>query len=237
MVIQTTTQLRTALRNGFTEPVLQQLFFQLPPTMPDAKTVEAFEQVFRSAQLGKTVELDPTVQKYAFLRYLLTHHYVLLHGSNRNDIEALTPRPQTDFDGNPVNAVFATGDGAWPMFFAIVNQSTFHGSMRNGCFVVEENVTSEGPAPQRYYFFSVNKDWLAQKAWCNGTIYVLPKTTFRKSDTNAIRFDEWISETPVQPLMKLSISPGDFPFLSRIAGHTERESIFVSWLRYKERVR
>jgi hypothetical protein len=231
MVIQTTAQLRAALRNGFTETVLRQLFFQLPPTAPNAKTAATFEQVFRSAQLGRPIELDPAWQKHAFLRYLLTHHDVLLHGSNRDDIEALTPRPQTDFDGNPTEAVFATGDGVWPIFFAIVDRATFRGSMRNGCFVVDR------PAPQRYYFFSVNKDWLAQNAWCNGTVYVLPKTHFRQSDTNPIHFDEWVSQTTVRPLMKLPVSPSDFPFLSRVAGHTERESIFVSWLRYKERVR
>jgi hypothetical protein len=231
MVIQTTTQLRKALRNGFTEPVLQQLFFQLPPSDLDEKTLSAFEQVYRTTSNGEIIQLDPSFQKHEFLRYLVAHHPVLLHGSNHADIDELTPRPQTDFDGNPVNAVFATGDGVWPMFFASVDQATFRGSMRNGCFVVDTF-----DEPKRYYFFSVYKAWLAQNAWCNGTIYVLPKATFRKSDTNAIRFDEWISEAPVRPLMKLPIAPSDFPFLSRVAGHNERESILVSWLRYKRRV-
>ncbi|NJM41637.1 MAG: hypothetical protein HC853_13195 [Anaerolineae bacterium] len=232
MVIQTTAQLRAALRHGFTEPVLQQLFVQLPSPKWDDKTVRAFEQAYRATKQGEVVQLDPSLHKHEFLRYLVAHHPVLLHGSNHADIDELTPRSQTDFDDNPVNAVFATGDGVWPMFFAIVDQKTFRGSMRNGCFVVDTDAE-----PQRYYFFSVYKEWLAQNAWCDGTIYVLPKATFRKSDTNGIRFDEWISEVPVQPLMKLPIAPTDFPFLSRVAGHNERESILVSWLRYKKRVK
>ena len=230
-VIQTPAQLRTALRNGFTEPILEQLFFRLPPSELDDKAVAAFEQAYGTTQRGEAVRLDPSLQKHEFLRYLIAHHPVLLHGSNHADVDELTPRSQTDFDGNPVNAVFATGDCVWPMFFAIVDQTTFRGSMRNGCFVVD------GSEPQRYYFFSVYKEWLAKSEWCNGTIYVLPKATFRRSDTNAIRFDEWICEAPVRPLMKLPISPSDFPFLSRVAGHNEKESIYVSWLRYKERVR
>jgi hypothetical protein len=236
MVIKTEDQLRDALRNGFTEPLLQQLFFQLPSRTNEADEA-AFEQAFRNTMPGDVVRLGPSLQKVEFLRYLVTHHPVLLHGSNRTDIDLLIPRPQTDFDNNPVNAVFATGDGVWPMFFAIVHQPSFfaqRGSMRNGCFVVG---VGDESAQRRYYFFSVNKDWLAQNAWCNGTIYVLPKNTFRQTDTNAIRFDEWMSEEPVRPLMKLPIAPSDFPFLSCVAGHDESESIFVSWLRYKERVR
>ncbi len=159
---------------------------------------------------------------------VVQYHPVLLHGSHRTDIQRLDPRAQTDYGGNPISAVFASGDGIWPMFFALIESQQFIGSMRNGCFVTIQN--------ERYYFFSVNAIWLAKQLWSPGAIYILPKDGFRQSDTNGIRFDEWINESPIRPLMKLAIEPQDFPFLSQVAGHDEEESIFESWLRYKERI-
>jgi hypothetical protein len=35
---------------------------------------------------------------------------------------------------------------------------------------------------------------------------------------------------------KLPVSPVDFPFLRQVSGHEESESIFTTWLRYKDRL-
>jgi hypothetical protein len=66
---------------------------------------------------------------------------------------------------------------------------------------------------------------------------VLPRAPFRKTSRGVVRFDEWASKEPVQPMMMFPVSPSDFPFLPNVAGHDEEESIYVSWLRFKGRQR
>jgi hypothetical protein len=76
---------------------------------------------------------------------------MVLHGSNRPDIEVLEPAEQTDFGGKRVKAVFASRDAIWPFFFAILNTRGYRGSLRNSCWVV-----SRSGQEQRFYFFSIN---------------------------------------------------------------------------------
>ncbi len=216
--------------------VLGHLFLSLPELKLDEVKIRAFEQAFRSAVRiggGGVIDYNCDYPKADFLRYLVSHKGVLLHGSNSLDIDTLLPRKQLDFNGRPMIAVFASGDGVWPIFFAILDHGRYRGSMRNGCFV-----TGDGKGPdRRFYFFSVNREMLQQHPWTDGMIYVLPRTPFCQTSRGAVRFDEWASEEPVQALARLPVSPADFPFLSNVADHDEKESIYVSWLRYKRRQR
>mgnify|MGYP001828804532 CR=1 FL=1 len=226
----------TWLKTRSASIVLGHLFLSLPELELDELKARAFEQVFQSAVrdgVGEPIDYRCDYPKADFLRYLVSHKDVLLHGSNSMAIETLLPRRQIDFDGRPMTAVFASGDGVWPIFFAVLDDDRFRGSMRNGCFVVADG---KGP-DRRFYFFSINREMLHQHPWTDGMIYVLPRKPFRQTSRGAVRFDEWASEEPVQPLAKLPVSPADFPFLPNIAGHDEKESIYVSWLRYKRRQR
>ena len=206
----------------------------MPELELDRFQVRAFEHAFQSAADaggGALVDYCCDYPKADFLRYLVAHKDVLLHGSNRTDIDILLPRRQSDFYGRTMTAVFASGDGVWPIFFAILDDSRFRGSMRNGCFV-----TADGKGPdQRFYFFSINREMLEQRPWTDGMVYVLPRAPFRQTSRGAVRFDEWASEEPVQPLARLPVSPEDFPFLPNVAGHDGKESIYTSWLRYRRR--
>ena len=106
-----------------------------------------------------------------FLRYLVHHHPVLLHGANRSDLCTLEPRRQSDFNGRILTTVFASGDGLWSLFFATLDLAGYRGSLCNGCFVV-------------------------------------------------------------------TIPPNvDFSFLENVTAHRESESIYVSWLIFKHRLR
>jgi hypothetical protein len=96
-----------------------------------------------------------------------------------------------------------------------------------------ENPSSE---VERFYFFSVNHENPGSKIWSDGTVYILPGDTFRPTTQGTVRFDEWASEQPVTVAARLQISPQDFPFLHQVTGHDESESIFMTWLRYKERL-
>lgn len=150
---------------------------------------------------------------------------VLLHRSNDASIEVLEPRGQTDYSGRPITAVFATADPVWPLFFATLDYSRYTGSVRNGCFETDRG--------RRHYFFSVNDS----ARWCDGAIYVLPRSTFTRARRRAVSFDEWWSPSAVEPVDVVRVTPGDFPFADRVAVHREGEWIFRSWLAYKRRQR
>jgi hypothetical protein len=167
--------------------------------------------------------------KYFFLKYLLDHGY-LLHGTKSSNIDVLEPREQIDWNGNSIQAVFATRDIFWPMYFALLNRSALTGSLRNGCFLVERAPFQE----ERFYFFSVNRENLNMDIWSDGFVYVLPGENFHPTTRGKVRFDEWASERAVPVIAKLPVSRGDFPFLHQVSGHQESESIFTTWLKYKQ---
>lgn len=209
------------------------LFWTELTSVLSANQQEAMERTFQSMlehPATQALHYDCPCSKWEFLRYLLQNKSVVLHGSNRKDIEALEPREQTDCSGKPTTAVFASRDAIWPIFFAIVNTTIYRGSLRNGCWVVQGR-----GGEQRFYFFSVNAAMLAKDLWTEGVIYILPGETFQLTNHGVMRFDEWASREAVQPLGKLVVTPDDFPFLNRVAGHREGESMILSWLKYKSR--
>jgi hypothetical protein len=225
--------LEQEIAQGLTYKLVSSLFLPAPKwDIPLAKRND-FERQFAASRNQPLDSDTPYVlphPKVEFLRYLTTEHNVLLHGTVSPRIAALMPRPQHDANGVSVRGVFATSDAIWPMFFALIDRATFTGSMRNGCFVVD------GPIEKRFYFFSVNRGWLARNAWSHGTVYVLPRSGFRRTDVTPVYFDEWVSERAVQPIMKIHVTPWDFPFIDHVAGHDEHESIYESWLAYRRRI-
>lgn len=78
---------------------------------------------------------------------------------------------------------------------------------------------------------------LERSCWTDGSVYILPRTTFRHTSTGTVRFDEWASPVAVVPLARLAVAPGDFPFLQRVPGHDDNEPMALSWLRDKRRTR
>src|SRR5207245_1523685 len=113
--------------------------------------------------------------------------------------------------GAPVRAVFASDDAIWPIYFAVVDRA-FAQSYINWC----EHV----PGASRY-LFSIGSDPRDRRSWTNGTIYLLPRETFRATPNSR----ELVSETPVQPRARLSVSPDDFPLRSRTRGHVRGDSV------------
>lgn len=111
--------------------------------------------------------------------------------------------------------MFASSDGIWSMFFAVMNREEYVGSLRNACFT-----TPTRKGIKRYYYFSVNRDF-SDPLWRDGTIYLLPKESFHTGGTK----EEWICETEVRPLAKIPVAPNDFPFLNEVKWHKESDSI------------
>jgi hypothetical protein len=175
--------------------------------------VAAFERLLHEVDAGDRRELqyDSDAPKHAFLRYLLEHRPVLLHGTGDPRVTQFQPQRQTDYDNEWTNAVFATDDPIWPIFFAVVNRPVAR-SLVNAC---------SRRWGESHYYFSIGTDPTSCDAWRSGWIYVLPRDTFRAHPSGS----EWLSPVAVRPLARLHVEPSDFPFLGQVTGHTLGEPI------------
>ena len=196
-------------------------YLRAPRLEFDAAAAREFDALFDQALVrgdNAIIENASDRPKHEFLTYLVDRRGVLMHGSNRTALEVIKPRLQTNYLGWPVRAVFATADGIWPMFFAVLDREIYEGSLRNGCFWV----TDADGARQKCYHFSINAAMLEREPWNDGMIYILPRDGFRQErDTQGEPLEEWVSETPVRPLARLPVAPTDFPFLRQVQGHDE----------------
>jgi hypothetical protein len=183
-------------------------------TAPAAEAdVPAFQRLVQAIDVadGAEVGYDAAAPKHAFFRYLIERRPVLLHGTGDPTIDLFTPRRQTDYDNEWTNAVFATDDPIWPLFFAVVNRPVAR-SLINAC---------SRRYGESHYYFSIGADPKSGEAWREGWIYVLPRETFRLHPSGP----EWLSPVAVQPLARFAVTPADFPFLGDVVQHTLGEPV------------
>lgn len=154
-----------------------------------------------AAQGGGLVDYRLPYPKHEFLSYVVHHRGLLAHGSNLDDIVLFEPRQANDA-GTYLTGVYAADDGIWPMFFAIVARGGGRLGLYNGSHHV-----GRGDRLRRFYLFSITKDPGDPASWTTGTVYLLPRETFRH-----IWGNEWVSDVSVRPLARLSVRPDDFPF-------------------------
>ena len=195
-----------------------------------AEKKSAFKLLFQNLlekRDGGWVAYDLPYPKYEFVQYINAQDAVIFHGSNNTEIETFSPvRTSVElFDkagsGN-LQAVYGTHDGLWSMFFAIVNRKQLRGSIRNGVM----NFHNRAGETLSVYNFSINQDQLAEKPWCAGALYLLPRETFVRTKLSEVTYsNEWVSEKAVKPIAKLALQPEDFPFLKQIGGHDDEELI------------
>ena len=181
-----------------------------PPAAADETAFERLAHAVDEAA-GAEVDYDAAAPKHAFFQFLLEHRPVLLHGTGDPAIERFEPQRQTDYDNEWTNAVFATDDAIWPIFFAVVNRPVAR-SLVNAC--------SRRWGESRYYF-SIGADPRSADAWRDGWIYVLPRATFDPHRAGS----EWLSPVAVQPLARVRVEPADFPFLQQVTRHELGEPI------------
>ncbi|MBK8900067.1 MAG: hypothetical protein IPM53_02680 [Anaerolineaceae bacterium] len=208
----------------------------LPPEMIlDAGKAADFAALLDEVLGGRGRFLDYTLPypKHEFLRYLAQQEMFIFHGSPRADIDEFSTR-RTSMElkdksgrGN-VQGIYGTHDGLWPLFFAVVDRDKITGSIRNGVQFFQNDDGDEVGV----YNFSINQDWLDKNPWRSGTLYVLPRKTFRQMPLSAGGglSNEWVSEVPVRPLVRLTIEPEDFPFLAQTGGHDDSELISLGAL-------
>jgi hypothetical protein len=194
--------LRSVARRLFVRTPLRRLMLVAPPLELDRERAESFAALaerVRSAR-GANVEYDLPYPLHEFTRFLVDHDDVLLHGAADPSIDRFEPRRQTDFDDELVHAVFASSDGIWPLFFAVLDRARIRAT-RNTCLHAADG---------SYYYFAL--DVAPRDVWTRGTLYVLPRGPFRQHADGT----EWTSVEPVHPLARIAIDPDDFPFREHV---------------------
>lgn len=182
---------------------------------------------------GRFLNYTLPYPKHEFLRYLAAQELFIFHGSPRADIDEFSTR-RTSMELNDKNGrgnvqgIYGTHDGLWPLFFAVVDRDKITGSIRNGVQFYQNEAGDEVGV----YHFSVNREWLDHNPWRSGTLYVLPRQTFRQMPMTAGGglSNEWVSEVPVRPLVRIAVEPEDFPFLAQVGGHDDSELLNLSLL-------
>ncbi len=198
-------------------------YFLPPPLRLGGASAEAeFEQLYLDGCVSTDGQIvyASSATKWEFLDYICRTKDVLVHGSGNPSIKEFETRKSNDVvEFGDRNAVYASSDAIWAMFFAILNRKVSR-SLVNSCIYLYRGSERKGPL----YYFSINDDAFLGEPWQVGTIYVLPKTSFERqkiSDREGFQLqsEQWASPVPVTPIVKLAVSPSDFPFLSSVCAH------------------
>ena len=164
-----------------------------------------FDEILEKGRSG-VIDYRLDVPKHEFLSYLIHESGYLLHGTASAHLDEVRPMLATDYDARTLEAVFATSDGIWPLFFATLDRGRA-GSLWNGCYQVRR-----GTVLHRYYFFFTEADPRDEAVWRDGAIYVLPREPFARTWIP----NEWVSRQPIRAVAKIAVSPSDFPFKHRV---------------------
>jgi hypothetical protein len=197
---------------------LQTQLSQAPDAVLDDRKIQAFNSMIISAidcRPAPMIEYTCEFPKHEFLNYLVERRNLLLHGSNARNIELLKPiRKSWDIRqcGN-VSGVYATSDGIWAIFYAIISRENDLGSFINGGF----RMKGADSVDRKFYHFAMDIRLVNKQPWKGGAVYLLPRESFvRLQDPSGYALDEWASVQPVAPLAWLPVSPQDFPLLDKV---------------------
>lgn len=197
-----------------------------PEVRPDHETLTSFDRL-----LGQALDRGPyhpidyrlDAPKWQFLCYAADRGGLVLHGSGDPGIERFEPRqPYDTLEFSSRRAVFAATDGIWPMYYAILDREQHPMTLCNSCM----RICADGQISDPYYFFSISRPALQLQPWRTGTVYLLPADSFETQprisvDDSLIEVAQAASPVLVEPVAKLSVLPGDFPFLDEIKGHDD----------------
>jgi hypothetical protein len=168
------------------------------------------------------------VPKWVFLCWLVEGKDVLLHGSGNPDIQLFEPRApdaKDDNDFSQQTAVFASSEGIWAMFYAILDRENYRSNFMNSAVRFK---LPDGWSDTRY-FFSINEPAFQQKPWREGAVYILLREGFVLEPPNevaggfTVQDPHWANLNAVKLWAKLKVRPEDFPFLAQIRGHDQEQ--------------
>ena len=203
------------------------------PTVPgdpvSPATARAYETFTRERVDGSAAvtPIEPPGEPLPYLRWLAANRPVLFHGSGRAGLTELRTDRETgdSTDFGSQQAVFASDDPLWTMYFALLRRPPELTSTRNGSW-------SAVGATKRFYFFSVNAGVPEEAVLGPGWLYVLPRQQFvvQPPAFGVLHSAQWVSPQPVRPLACVAVEPADFPFAGRIGRHRPDESMWrTAW--------
>ena len=178
----------------------------------------------RPLDVNALLERHGGIEWWKFLVGLADRRLIAFHGTGNPGIESFERRRPIDFAPfGDQEAVFATSDPIWAMFYAIVDRDNHDTTLNNGCIVV---LDSEGRPGTPHYYFSVGRRAVQKQPWRSGYVYFLPADTFVEQAAGeyaglSARILQLASPVPVAPLARLRVAPADFPFLAQIRGHED----------------
>ena len=165
----------------------------------------AFDRLLAATPEGGEIAYDLPQPNWWFLHHAIASG-LLLHGTNEGGLDELGTRPNDDAYGAPVDAVFASDDAIWPLYFATVRRA----GLRYGYINWAAHVRGASR-----YVFSIGADPSDPGSWSDGTIYLLPGASFRRTRMSR----ELVSDAPMRPRATLHVTPDDFPFRDRTIEH------------------
>jgi len=194
-----------------------------PPFTLGAGARPEFDEFLEPGR-SSLIDYRLAVPKHEFLSYLVHTRRYLVHGTAAPDLDEVKPMPATDYEARTLEAVFATSDGIWPLFFATLDRARA-GSLWNGCYHLRR-----GSVVHRYYFFFTEADPRDETIWRDGAIYILPREPFAPTWIP----NEWVSPQPVRAMAKILVSPSDFPFKQRVKRFDARLSLMGNLRRFSK---
>jgi hypothetical protein len=188
------------------------------------------EALFSGVLEGGWLPHELPAPKWAVLDWLAERKGLLLHGSGDfgiGEFEPRAPKARDDDEFSQQTAVFASSDGIWPMFYAILDRANHRLRMLNSALRFE---LSDGRLSDIRYFFSISDHALARKPWREGVVYMLPREGFVQQPPYrlngwTVHDPHWASLKPVKPRARLRVLPEDFPFLAQVRGHDDTELV------------
>ena len=165
---------------------------------------------------------------WVFLTWLGETMGLMLHGSGHPAIEAFTPRAPNDQSPDAFSkqcAVFATTDGIFATFYAVLDRRTKGFSFLDAALRFGDGNGDWSPT---HYYFSLSRG-APVAPWRPGAVYILPPEGFRQQEPyrvgeRTVLDPHFARRAPVRPLAKVRVQPGDFPFLDRVHRH-DRELV------------
>jgi hypothetical protein len=200
----------------------------LPPPVVSPEDGARFAAAADPLLAGERVDVpEPRLD---FLRWLAENRPVVFHGSPRDDLTELsTERRSTDTTafGNQ-QAVYASTDPVWAIYFACLRRDNGWTGTRNGSMG-----RVGGPLYPRRYFFAHNRGSASPDRFGPGSLYLLSPQTFVADAplAGAIDTAHLVSREPVTPLARIDVTPDDFPFADRVRYYRDGEPIWRSLLR------
>ena len=205
---------------------LPDYWLRRPPMALDPQTARACDALVQTAIAhGAATPLDYplAIPKWQFLCYVVEHYPIVLHGSVNPHITTFEPHQPADVrEFGAQKAVYAAGDGIWPLYFAIVDRIKSP-TIVNACIRPE---AADGSHDESYYFFSISRQAINQEPYREGVVYLLPGDTFMQEPPLTVGPDrihvvQYASPLALEPLAKLAIVPEDFPFLAQMRVHDD----------------